>query len=97
MYPDGTPGRALDACASSRSATGRSRRVCPPSRASANTFRAENFDVLYDSPFLAGNFKILSFDVAGVPHRIVIDGEGNYDAERTAARRAEDSRGRGRR
>jgi predicted metalloprotease with PDZ domain len=47
-----------------------------------NAFRAENFDVLYDSPFLASDFKTLSFEVRGVPHRIVIDGEGNYDAER---------------
>jgi predicted metalloprotease with PDZ domain len=47
-----------------------------------NTFRAENFDVLYDSPFEASNFKSLLFNVKGVPHRIVIDGEGNYDPER---------------
>ncbi len=47
-----------------------------------NTFRAENFDVLYDSPFLLSDFKTLSFDVRNVPHRIIIDGEGNYDAER---------------
>ena len=47
-----------------------------------NTFRAENFDVLYDSPFEASNFKTLLFNVKGVPHRIVIDGEGNYDPER---------------
>jgi len=47
-----------------------------------NTFRAENFDVLYDSPFEAGNFKTLIFNVKGIPHRIVIDGEGNYDPER---------------
>lgn len=47
-----------------------------------NFFRAENFDILYDSPFDAGKFKIISFEVRGVPHRIVIDGEGNYDAER---------------
>ncbi len=47
-----------------------------------NTFRADNFDVLYDSPFLVGDFKTLSFEVRGVPHHIVIDGEGNYDAER---------------
>jgi predicted metalloprotease with PDZ domain len=46
-----------------------------------NTFRAVNFDVLYDSPVEASNFKTLSFDVKGVPHRIVIDGEGNYDPE----------------
>jgi predicted metalloprotease with PDZ domain len=48
----------------------------------ANTFRAENFDILYDSPVEVGNFKTLSFEVKGVPHRIVIDGEGNYDPER---------------
>jgi predicted metalloprotease with PDZ domain len=47
-----------------------------------NTFRAENFDVLYDSPFEVSNFKTISFAVKGIPHRIVIDGEGNYDPER---------------
>ncbi|HET7114202.1 MAG TPA: PDZ domain-containing protein [Pyrinomonadaceae bacterium] len=47
-----------------------------------NTFRAENFDVLYDSPFEVSNFKSILFNVKGVPHRIVIDGEGNYDSER---------------
>jgi predicted metalloprotease with PDZ domain len=47
-----------------------------------NTFRAENFDVLYDSPFEVSNFKSVLFNVKGVPHRIVIDGAGNYDPER---------------
>ena len=47
-----------------------------------NTFRAENFDVLYDSPVEVSNFKTISFEVRNVPHRIVIDGEGNYDLER---------------
>jgi predicted metalloprotease with PDZ domain len=47
-----------------------------------NTFRAENFDVLYDSPVEVGKFKTLSFEVRNVPHRIIIDGEGNYDTER---------------
>jgi len=46
-----------------------------------NTFRAENFDILYDSPVEVSDFKTLSFEVKGVPHRIVIDGEGNYDPE----------------
>jgi predicted metalloprotease with PDZ domain len=50
-----------------------------------NTFRAENFDVLYDSPVEVSNFKTLAFEVKGVPHRIVIDGEGNYDAEKMRA------------
>jgi predicted metalloprotease with PDZ domain len=44
-----------------------------------NTFEAENFDLLYDSPFEVSNFKQIDFMVRGVPHRIVIDGEGNYD------------------
>ncbi|HEY3037160.1 MAG TPA: PDZ domain-containing protein [Pyrinomonadaceae bacterium] len=50
-----------------------------------NTFRAENFDILYDSPVEVSNFKTLSFEVKGVPHRIVIDGEGNYDPEKMRA------------
>jgi len=44
-----------------------------------NTFAAENFDILYDSPFEVSDFKQIDFMVRGVPHRIVIDGEGNYD------------------
>jgi predicted metalloprotease with PDZ domain len=46
-----------------------------------NTFRAANFDILYDSPFEVSDFKTISFEVKGVPHRIVIDGEGNYDPD----------------
>lgn len=51
----------------------------------ANTFRAPNFDVLYDSPFEVGDFKEISFDVQGKPHRIVFEGEGNYDMGKIAA------------
>jgi predicted metalloprotease with PDZ domain len=47
-----------------------------------NTFRAENFDILYDSPVEVSNFKSIAFTYKGVLHRIVIDGEGNYDPER---------------
>ncbi|MBC7911068.1 MAG: M61 family metallopeptidase [Pyrinomonadaceae bacterium] len=47
-----------------------------------NTFRAETYDALYDSPVEVGNFKTLSFEVKNVSHRIVINGEGNYDGER---------------
>jgi predicted metalloprotease with PDZ domain len=57
----------------------------PPVADQPNTFHAENFDVLYDSPVEVSNFKVLSFAVKGVPHRIVIDGEGNYDPERMRA------------
>jgi predicted metalloprotease with PDZ domain len=47
-----------------------------------NTFSAENFDALYDSIVEVGKFKTASFEVRGIPHRIVVDGEGNYDLER---------------
>src|SRR5256885_2519260 len=57
----------------------------PPVSGQANTFRAENFDILYDSPFEVSNFKQIDFTVRGVPHRIVIDGEGNYDTSRMRA------------
>jgi predicted metalloprotease with PDZ domain len=51
----------------------------------ANTFRAENFDILYDSPFEVGNFTEINFQVLNKPHRFVIEGEGNYDLERIRA------------
>jgi predicted metalloprotease with PDZ domain len=51
----------------------------PSVKDSLNTFSANNFDELYDSPVEVGRLKTLSFNVSGIPHRIVIDGEGNYD------------------
>src|SRR5258708_8122893 len=54
----------------------------PEAKGQPNTFRAENFDILYDSPVEVSNFKQIDFEVRGVPHRIVIDGEGNYDPVR---------------
>lgn len=50
-----------------------------------NTFRAENYDVLYDSPFEVSDFREKSFLVHGVPHRFVITGVGNYDLDRIVA------------
>jgi len=51
----------------------------PPVAGATNTFSAENFDVLYDSPFEVSDYKEISFNVEGKPHRIIISGEGNYD------------------
>jgi len=50
-----------------------------------NTFRAENFDILYDSPFEVSDFKQVDFTVEGKPHRIIFSGDGNYDMQRAAA------------
>ena len=47
-----------------------------------NSFRAPNYDVLYDSPFEVSDFKDITFDVQGKPHRIVMSGEGNYDLKK---------------
>ncbi|MEJ7622435.1 MAG: PDZ domain-containing protein [Pyrinomonadaceae bacterium] len=56
----------------------------PPVANQTNTFRAENFDVLYDSPFEVSDFKEIKFEVQGKPHRYVVTGEGNYDLQRLA-------------
>lgn len=57
----------------------------PPVSGTENTFRAANYDVLYDSPFEVSDFKDISFTVQGKPHRFVITGEGNYDLKKIAA------------
>ena len=45
-----------------------------------NTFFAENFDVLYDSPFLVGDLETLpSFTVKGVPHYFIGYNLGEFD------------------
>ena len=50
-----------------------------------NVYRAENYDILYDSPFEVSDFKEINFDVRGKKHRIAVTGEGNYDLQRLAA------------
>lgn len=45
---------------------------------SPNTFRAENFDELVDSPIVAGNISIYPFMVSGVEHQLVNIGESGY-------------------
>lgn len=57
----------------------------PPVEGVANTFRAENFDVLYDSPFEVSDFREVTFVVEGKPHRLIFSGEGNYDEKQTAS------------
>ena len=56
----------------------------PKADSGTNTFRAENFDVLYDSPFEVSDFKEIDFDVEGKQHRIIFSGEGNYDMKQCA-------------
>ncbi len=51
----------------------------------STTFRAENFDILYDSPFEVSDFFEKKFTAQGKPHRFIFSGEGNYDADKIAA------------
>ncbi len=44
-------------------------------------YRAEDFDVLYDSPILAGNMEILSFEVDGVTYTISMENPVEFDHE----------------
>ncbi|UCH11350.1 MAG: M61 family metallopeptidase [Fidelibacterota bacterium] len=52
---------------------------------SSPVFRAENYDVLVDSPIMMGNHTVLEFEAGGIPHQYAISGEGNYDGERLIA------------
>lgn len=57
----------------------------PPVEGQANTFKAANYDILYDAPFEVSDFKEFKFEVRGKAHRFVVTGEGNYDLNRLAA------------
>ncbi len=49
-------------------------------------FRAVDYDTLVDSPILAGNPAVYRFEVDGVPHFLVNEGEGGvWDGARSAA------------
>ena len=56
----------------------------PKVEGQTNVFRAANFDILYDSPFEVGNFTEVPFTVEGIPHRFIIEGDGNYDTKKIA-------------
>ncbi|MFC6999391.1 M61 family metallopeptidase [Rufibacter roseus] len=49
------------------------------------TYRAENYDVLADSPIEIGNHEIYSFTSNGVLHEVAMYGPGNYNPERLMA------------
>ena len=51
----------------------------------SNSFTADNYDLLADSPFALGNHEIINFEVGGVKHRVAMLGEGNYDVGKIKA------------
>ena len=53
---------------------------------SADSFRAEDFDALIDSPLYAGNGKVYTFEAGGRPHVLLNEGEGGvWDGPRSVA------------
>ena len=58
-------------------------RAAPDGR--PNSYRADDFDELVDSPIVAGNPAVYEFEVAGVPHSLVNIGEGRLWEGQAAA------------
>ena len=57
-----------------------------PVAGAANTFRAEDFDTLIDSPIIIGNPVVREFTVDGKKHALVLEGDPSlFDADRAAA------------
>jgi len=52
-----------------------------PQMQNSNTYFAENFDILYDSPFELGNQDTWQFDVDGILHECAMVGIADYDKE----------------
>jgi len=50
-----------------------------PVRGRPDSFRAADYDELIDCPVFMGNPVVETFKVRGVPHRLVMEGPGNYD------------------
>src|SRR5262245_8570559 len=56
-----------------------------PPGSSPNTYRADDFDMLADSPIVLGNPVVKSFSVAGKRHNLVLAGDpAFFDADRAA-------------
>lgn len=57
-----------------------------PVAGAANTFRADDFDTLVDSPIIIGNPVVREFTVDGMRHALVLEGDPSFfDADRAAA------------
>ncbi|MEM6403260.1 MAG: M61 family metallopeptidase [Cyanobacteria bacterium P01_D01_bin.116] len=53
----------------------------PVVEAQKNTFVAEDFDTLVDSPFEIGTHQIYDFEVRSLPHQLAIWGKGKVEVE----------------
>ena len=57
-----------------------------PIAGAAHSYRAEDFDAIVDSPIIAGNPVVKTFEVDGKTHHLVLEGDPSlFDADRAAA------------
>ncbi len=57
-----------------------------PVAGAPHRYRADDFDMLVDSPIVAGNPVVRTFEVAGKAHHLVLEGDPSlFDADRAAA------------
>lgn len=47
----------------------------------ANTFYAQNFDILYDCPIYMGSQEVISFEVQGIPHYVAMENPGTFNRQ----------------
>ncbi|MBG1266436.1 M61 family metallopeptidase [Nostoc sp. WHI] len=57
----------------------------PPVGKETNTFLADDFDTLVDTPFELGRHQLYQFKVLGKPHELAIWGQGNFQAQQMIA------------
>ncbi len=85
MYVDGLIDHPVDVTIIPHAAWSKISTGLEPVDGKPNTFRAADFDILFDSPIEVGNQDVFTFDAAGVHHEIAMVGGGNYDKERLKA------------
>jgi predicted metalloprotease with PDZ domain len=59
--------------------------VLPHAPGQVNSFVAQDFDTLVDSPFEVGRHQVYGFEVGGKPHQLAVWGEGNLQAGKLIA------------
>jgi len=51
----------------------------PVKKDNPNILQTPNYDILVDSPIGLGNQEVIDFKATGIPHRLMLEGQGNYD------------------
>ncbi len=51
----------------------------PVKKSNPNVLQAPNYDILVDSPIGLGNQEVIDFQATGIPHKLMLEGQGNYD------------------